>query len=508
MNKIKHVIIQAGGRGGRLEHLTDNKPKALVSVNGEPLILNQMELYPKAKHYVIADYKNEVLDKYLKLYAKVDYVIIHTLQKQTSSGIKEALKLIPRNESILILWCDLYFRNHKLSDKLIMNEKNYIGLSKTFRCRWRFVNGKLEERTSIKKGVAGVYFFKDKNELSDITDGLEFCRYLKEKNIQISPLNLAGVYEISTLNDYNRVISRHINSRPFNSIRIKSGKVVKTPINEQGEKLAKLEKNWYRKSDKLSFDFVPKVYKLHPLTLKKIDDRPLFLVSLSGKKKKKIITEIVNNLKQIHASLGKKKGSIPNSREALLDKTWERINSVSSLIPQINSSYITINGKKCINFFKKWNLVEELLKDYLLSDYVFIHGDPTFSNTLYDLRKDKIYFIDPRGYYGKEQLYGDEDYDWAKIYYSIVGNYDQFNKKNFILKIKPDNNLLKIESNGWERYENLFIDLIQRDIKKIKLIHAIIWLSFTTYAWDNYDSICAAFYNGIYLMQEIYETSH
>ena len=32
-------------------------------------------------------------------------------------------------------------------------------------------------------------------------------------------------------------------------------------------------------------------------------------------------------------------------------------------------------------------------------------------------------------------LYGDELYDWAKLYYSIVGNYDRFNLKDFRLDI-------------------------------------------------------------------------
>mgnify|MGYP003368047036 FL=1 len=37
----------------------------------------------------------------------------------------------------------------------------------------------------------------------------------------------------------------------------------------------------------------------------------------------------------------------------------------------------------------------------------------------------------------------------------------------------------------------------------IKLLHAIIWLSLTTYAWQDYDSICGAFYNGLYYLEDI-----
>lgn len=43
-----------------------------------------------------------------------------------------------------------------------------------------------------------------------------------------------------------------------------------------------------------------------------------------------------------------------------------------------------------------------------------------------------------------------------------------------------------------------FFDLLPNVKKeKIKMLHGIIWLSLTTYAWEDYDSICAAFYNGL-----------
>ena len=53
--------------------------------------------------------------------------------------------------------------------------------------------------------------------------------------------------------------------------------------------------------------------------------------------------------------------------------------------------------------------------------------------------------------------------------------------------------------------EDTFFEMVKDDVTKeqLKLIHAIIWLSLTTYAWEDYDSICGAFYNGIYYLEEI-----
>jgi hypothetical protein len=47
--------------------------------------------------------------------------------------------------------------------------------------------------------------------------------------------------------------------------------------------------------------------------------------------------------------------------------------------------------------------------------------------------------------------------------------------------------------------------LLDGEITKpqLKLLLAIIWLSLTTYAWEDYDSICGAFYQGLYYLEEI-----
>ena len=63
--------------------------------------------------------------------------------------------------------------------------------------------------------------------------------------------------------------------------------------------------------------------------------------------------------------------------------------------------------------------------------------------------------------------------------------------------------MLQIASNGWEELESVFFRLLADEVtvEQIHLIHAIIWLSLTTYAWEDYDSICGAFYNGLYYLE-------
>jgi len=65
-----NVIIQAGGRGSRLRHLTWNKPKCLVSVNGEPMLFQVFNSFPNAKFIVIGDYSYKTLETYIKINAQ------------------------------------------------------------------------------------------------------------------------------------------------------------------------------------------------------------------------------------------------------------------------------------------------------------------------------------------------------------------------------------------------------------------------------------------------------
>jgi len=507
MKKIKHIIIQAGGKGSRLMRLTENKPKALVSVNGEPLLFRVLNQYPDAEFFIICDYKKDLLINYLKTFCHANYTIIEAVGTGTNSGIAAALKKIPENEPILITWCDLYFKKPIAFEEMEIGKKNYLGLSKKFSCRWSFKNNELVEERSSTSGVAGIYIFKNKLKISDIPRDGEFCRYLKDKKIIFDKFFLNQAAEIGTLADYENFTKKLSNTRPFNKMIMKKDRVIKYPITAQGEEIATFERGWYEWAKKFNWNFIPKVYKNSPLVLQRIHGESLFKYQLQKNEKEIILEEIISSIKKIHSSeKTDNQNHEENDHESIIGKTKKRLDSISHLIPNINNDFFYINELKCVNFYKHWDKVEQLCAPLIKNNhYSPIHGDITFSNIILEESTRKPFFIDPRGYYGKSIIFGDPDYDWAKVYYSIAGNYDQFNRKNFNLKIDSENVQLSIDSSGWEDFSELYLKKIARDPNKIKIYHAIIWLSLTSYAWDDYDSICGAFYNGIKLMQKIYE---
>ena len=110
---MQHIIIQAGGKGTRLEGLTKNKPKCLVPYDNAPLIFHLFRKFPQAKFTIIADYKIEILQKYLAIFAKnYNYKILNAKGEGTISGLGEAIRDFDENEPFMVIWCDLIL-SHK-----------------------------------------------------------------------------------------------------------------------------------------------------------------------------------------------------------------------------------------------------------------------------------------------------------------------------------------------------------------------------------------------------------
>lgn len=500
---VNYIIVQAGGKGTRMEYLTANKPKALVPINNLPMLFHLFNKYPDKKFLIISDYKIDVMKRYLDAFSPVKYLVVDAQGKKgTCGGLIPALDLIPKDEAFMLIWSDLVLPE---SFTLPEERENYVGLSKTFQCRWRFQDDVFEEIPSTENGVAGFFLFKDKSEISEVPMEGEFVRWLKEKDLEFNTIGLYSTKEYGLISEWKKLKSVGTDSRcrPFNSMRIEGDKVVKEGIDAQGKALAVREVAWYKYVVNKGYTKIPHIYNYEPLIMSRINGHNIFDYDITDNEKRYVIKKLVDSLKELHSF-----ESVPTDYFSIYDayvaKTFNRLNKVRDMIPFADQKYILINGKRCRNIFFNKSLLKEKISQYRCKKFVFIHGDSTFSNLMLDEELNPI-LIDPRGYFGDTELFGDPAYDWAKLYYSIVGNYDQFNLKRFKLDINEENVILKVDSNNWEHVEEYFFELLKDEISKedIKLIHAIIWLSLTTYAWEDYDSICGAFYNGLYYLEDV-----
>lgn len=380
---------------------------------------------------------------------------------------------------------------------------NYLGISRDFPCRWSYYNNEFAETPSTENGVAGMFIFKNKAQIEDVPEEGEFVRYLSTKNLSFERLNMFGGLEIGTMLSYFQNELNKPKCRPFNKMEFKGDIVLKYPLNEQGKKLADDEIAWYKKVTELGYNDIPKIYGYDPLVMEKVKGQNVFEYAFLTKGfKRALLARIVNSLKNLHNLVDAIPARTEDCENNYITKTFDRLAVVQELVPFAKDEFVIVNGRKCTNIFSvKDKIVTEMRLMYP-SKFHLIHGDCTFHNMMIETNGVRPILIDPRGYFGKTKFYGDVDYDWAKLYYSVVGNYDQFNRKNFSLDIRDDDVELMIVSNNWHDLENDFFELTGANKKKIKLLHAIIWLSLTTYAWEDYDAICGAFYKGLLELQE------
>ena len=505
---MEYIIVQAGGKGTRLEYLTGNKPKALVSVDNLPMIFYLFRRYPDKRFVIIADYKKEVMREYLDTFADIKYQVVDASGTGTCAGVKQAIDLLPAYAPFMLVWSDLI-----LPDGFMLPEEyetgkapehDYLGISETFPCRWKYENGSFKEEKSTESGVAGFFLFTGKEKINDVPESGELVRWMSEKGMNFQTVGLAGTREFGLLEEYEKL--PQAKCRPFNRITITGDTLIKEPVDAQGKKLAAREATWYEKAKLLNIPELPRIYSTKPLKMEYIRGRNIYDCDFDHDTKRSILFSLVSALKELHESEKVAADSF-SIEEAYFNKTMERLSKIQDLIPFAREREIVVNGRKCKNvYYCKRDLQRkiEILKKNC-DTFAFIHGDCTFSNLM--VREDNSpVLIDPRGYFGFTELYGDVRYDWAKLYYSIVGNYDQFNLKRFRLSIgetSQDGVNLEITSNHWESLEDDFFAMTEADKEEIKLLHAIIWLSLTTYAWQDYDSICGAFYNGIYYIEEL-----
>ncbi len=502
---MDYIIVQAGGKGTRLEYLTKNKPKALVPVANLPMLFHLFQKYPDKRFIIIADYKKEVLHEYLECFAKVKYQIVDADGTGTCAGVKQAVRLIPDSEPFMLIWSDLILPDaFRLPEEYENNtgrkpEKDYVGISKTFPCRWSYADGQFQEERSMEHGVAGFFLFADKGRITGVPESGELVRWMQQEEMIYEEISLAGTKEFGILEEYNRL--EQDKCRPFNKMTITEDKVIKEGIDEQGRKLAVRECKWYEKAKEKQITILPKIYDTNPLIMERIKGKNIYEYDLPYEEKKEILAKLVDALRKLHRTETVSVDTF-SRKEAYFNKTFDRINPVRDMIPFADQPIIRINGRDCRNVFFHKRELEKRLEQIPCEEFCFIHGDCTFSNMM--LREDGTpVLIDPRGYFGYTELYGDALYDWSKLYYSIVGNYDRFNLKDFRLTIGEKEVELQIASNHWEDMEQDFFALTGTNERDIKLLHAVIWLSLSTYAWQDYDSICGAFYNGLYYLEDI-----
>ncbi len=495
------VIVQAGGKGSRLEHYCWNKPKCLVPVDGKPLLYHLFERFPKASFQVIAEHKAEVLERYVKVFPPtVATQIVRPEGQGTCGGIAQCLDNLGDDESFWLLWSDLRLQRDLPEPQ---TDKPVIFLSSAFPCRWSAKadeNGRMQlvEERSDTKGVMGLFWFPNKSFLQGLSHEGEFVQWLSKNLCCFELQTVEHVVELGTLNALLNHWDGSATTRFYNRITYKGTEVLKEAVIPEYAKMLNREVAWYDQVSALGFKNVPELISRSPLILRRIDGRHPYALPWGAKGRRHILENILNALDSLHSL-----GTEPSCDQALHDiyyvKTLDRLKKIRALVPEIETvEAFQINGVSTPNILHPSGafLLDDAMKLLTCGKFTVIHGDPTFSNTLID-DEDKPWFIDPRGSFAKDGVMGDPYYDWAKVYYSVVGNYDNFNRRQFILSQDGTRIEIEIRESGWAHLKDLFRERFGEQLRGIRIRHALIWLALSGWVDDDYDSILAAYFNGI-----------
>jgi CTP:phosphocholine cytidylyltransferase-like protein len=506
---LKKIFIPCAGIGSRLENITKDINKALVSINHKPVISHIIENFNKDVTFVIAlGHKGELLKDYLNCAhhdRKFKFVKINNF-KGPKSSLGLTLNICKKflKEPFIFCSCDTFFtknikylnydwiaydiKNKNLDlyrklniskGKIIITEKNskskncYIGLAGIFDYKKFWTNFESHLSLSLRTGeIAALNSLKLKKKRfkwydAGNIDSLNQIKKISEnKNFNILDKEDELIWFVN-----NRVIKFHKDSR-----------LIKKKVN---------------RSNKLN-NFVPKVifHKKNLFCYNYIEGKTF------SENKKKNNFELLLKYSKIFwkkKKLSTKENLFFNDRCQKFYKL-KTINRISAFLKKykITRKEELINGYKTENIFKLLKKINwQNISNGMPARF---HGDYHFENIIFS--HNKFSFIDWRQDFSGFINYGDIYYDLAKLLHGIIVSHKIVNNNEFSY-IKKDNKItvsIKKMKNYQYYLKNYKAWIIKNeyDLKKIEILTALIYLNIAVLHHHPYDKFLF-YYGKLYL---------
>jgi mannose-1-phosphate guanylyltransferase / phosphomannomutase len=109
---LNTAVIIAGGEGARLKPLSNNKPKAMVEINGQPMlywIIRWLKFHGVRRVVLGVAFKKEKILSYMKASQNLGVEArfsVHTLEGGTAQGFKLAISRFVEDENFIAMNCD------------------------------------------------------------------------------------------------------------------------------------------------------------------------------------------------------------------------------------------------------------------------------------------------------------------------------------------------------------------------------------------------------------------
>lgn len=445
MSNPRTVIIPAAGLASRLRPMSNSTSKAMISVNGKPII-----------SYIIDQIKDHTDD--IKIVYGQSDDIVHYCKKAYPDlpiefhkqhdpdgplgAVYEAIRKVNNRfvefDRELIIWLG----DTIVTDYDFSQHRNEVVYSEVHDWeRWCLIDkdGKLHDKPQYnpgtKRALVGIYKF------AKYFEAINIIRYIRrEENpsinceYQISQLleKYSQMHQVPTnewydCGDFPSLYDSR--ARLLNKLSREDNVITADPfsgtITKSGDRCIN-EIAWYRNIPKHVKPFVPAVYNdVYPneytmelcpgSTLQDIlvyenlkDDTIEYMLSKVFEAKKYCFEmDVLNHDNALYETARHEMWIGKNIDRLVLDKSYAQFHKrdVERLVDMLEMSTFKQGIDK--------NIASTV-----------IHGDLHFGNILFDFNTGKVKFIDPRGSWGKTATtMGDVEYDYAKLYQSVFCEY-------------------------------------------------------------------------------------
>jgi hypothetical protein len=186
-------------------------------------------------------------------------------------------------------------------------------------------------------------------------------------------------------------------------------------------------------------------------------------------------------------------------KEFLSMPEGQRINQLAS------SSSPELDLKHLLNRYLQ--LYKHFEKAFSFDFSVIGHGDPCFSNVLYDQQRYLLKLIDPKGALSEEELWTHPLYDLCKISHSVLGDYDFINNGLYTLGFADNNELvLSFSHTNHGSLKSIFLNQVKSigyDVRIMRLGEASLFLSMLPLHIDYPNKVLAFMLNACRILNEV-----
>ena len=490
-NSYYKVLITTSGIGRRLGDLTKYTNKSLIKVGDKLAICHIIEKYNKYVEFVITlGYYGNLVKDFLELaYPNHNFTFVW-VDKYQGEGSSLAYSLLQAKE---YLQCPFIFNccDSLTTNEIVIPDNNTLFVndikSGTLYSTVTTVDdniSKLNNKGEINFDYiyTGISFIKDYKDYWDILQN----NYNNDNNIDLGDVE---------------IIQKMLKNRNFKYVKLSewydSGNL--TELSERIKKLYKCKYTVLDKNNESICFFSNCVIKffsnketclnrvkrgnvLYPLTPKIIEYKDNFIKMelVNGELMSDLKThgEILNLLTWAKQHLWKSTNINTENfkdicKKFYVDKTMKRV----EMMLDKTRDYTVINNVKIGSIYDLFDKLD--FNTLFTENYSHFHGDFILDNiikTKYDYK-----LLDWRQDFGGELYNGDKYYDLAKLRHNIIFNHENISNNLYSIKLKDNNVIVDLKCNytlinQLTDFDNFVLDN-KLDLKKIKILTAIIWLN-------------------------------